>query len=353
MKIAVLNGDGVSAEVVPAALEILMKLQTRDLRFDFAESPIGGAAMDLTGDPLPPETLALAKNADAIILGAVGTPAYEALAKTRPGRGLIRLRRELGLFANLRPVRVFPELVAASPLKPELLAGADLLVVRELSGGLYYGTPRGRIETSDGQRESVNTMRYTEAEIARVAHVAFRAARQRRKKLCSVDKANVLETMALWREVVTEVGREYPDVALRHLYMDAAAMALVQAPAQFDVIVCGNLFGDILSDEAAVLGGSIGMLPSASLGEGRKGLYEPIHGSAPDIAGKDIANPIGTILSAAMMLRLTFDLEEPAARIEAAVDSVLKRGLRTRDIATPGTTVVGTRAMGHAILEAL
>lgn len=350
--IAVLDGDGISAEVVPPALAILDAV-TRDNPIPRAHAPIGGAAMDVAGDPLPDATLQLAREADAILVGAVGTPAYEALAKERPGRGLLRLRRELGLFANLRPVKVFHELRDASSLKPELIDGLDILIIRELNGDLYFGEPRGRSLTADGERQCINTMRYSETEIARIARLGFETARSRSGKLCSVDKANVLETMALWREVVSEVARDYPDVELRHLYIDAAAMKLVMTPKQFDVIVTTNLFGDILSDEAAVLGGSIGMLPSASMAAGKKGLYEPIHGSAPDIAGLDRANPIGTILSVAMMLRLTFDREEAARRIEDAVSRVLASGLRTADIAGQSGRRVGTREMGAAVLAAL
>lgn len=352
MLLAVLDGDGISAEIVPPALAILDAV-TGDDPIPRRHAPIGGAAMDAAGDPLPDATLKLARDADAIFLGAVGTPAYEALAKEKPGRGLLRLRRELGLFANLRPVKVFDELRDASPLKPELIGGLDLLIVRELNGDIYYGEPRGRSLTEDGLRQCINTMKYTETEIERIGRVGFEMARQRSGKLCSVDKANVLETMALWREVMTEVGREYPDVELRHLYVDAAAMGLATRPKQFDVIVCGNLFGDILSDEAAVLNGSIGMLPSASIAAGRKGLYEPVHGSAPDIAGQDRANPLGAILSVALMLRTTFDRPAAAQQIDDAVRHVLRSGVRTADIAQAGERVVGTREMGEAVLAAL
>lgn len=352
MKVAVLNGDGVSAEVVPPVVNILNEIGRGGVDLAIEQAPIGGAAMDLTGVALPPETIRVARNAEAILLGAVGTPAYEALAKLRPGSGLLRLRKELGLFANFRPVKVFPQLKNASPLKSELVEGVDLVIIRELNGDIYYGEPRGAVSRPDGGRTSVNTMLYSEEEIARIARIGFETARSRSGRLCSVDKANVLETMRLWRDVVSEIGREYPDVELKHLYVDAAAMALVQRPQQFDVILTSNLFGDILSDEAAVLGGSIGMLPSASLGEGRKGLYEPIHGSAPDIAGQNIANPIGAILSLAMMLRLTFCYNALADALEGAVGDVLACGVRTRDIAEPGTVVVGTREMGEAILKA-
>jgi 3-isopropylmalate dehydrogenase len=354
MKVAVLPGDGVSQEIVPQAINVLKALSRFGVEFEFEEALVGGAAMDAVDNALPDETLEVARKADAILLGAVGTPAYEALTRAgRPGTGLLRLRKELGLYANYRPAKVFSELVDTSPLKREIVEGLDILIIRELNGDLYYGQPRGRSTNAKGERESINTMRYSESEIARVGHAAFRAARSRRHKVCSVDKANVLETMALWREVMTEVGLEYPDVELTHMLADAAAMALARAPKQFDVIVTGNLFGDILSDEAAMLTGSIGMVPSASMGEGRKGLYEPIHGSAPDIAGKDIANPLAMILSAGMMLRHSFDLAAEADRVENAVRKVLAAGLRTRDIAEPGMKTVGTAEMGAAVVAAL
>jgi 3-isopropylmalate dehydrogenase len=352
MKIAVLAGDGIGQEVVPAALAVLRALSRHGLDLEFEEGLLGGAAIDATGDALPPETLDLVGRVDAILVGAVGTPAYTKLAAVRPGSGLLRLRRELGLFANFRPATIFPELLHASPLTPDRVRNLDLLIIRELSSDIYYGQPRGLV-TGSTERESINTMRYRASEVERVAHVAFQSARSRRGKLCSIDKANVLETMALWRSVVTEIGQQYPDVELSHMYVDAAAMALVRAPAQFDVIVTGNLFGDILSDEAAAIAGSLGLAPSASLGVGKRGLYEPIHGSAPDIAGTDVANPIGTILSAAMMLRLSLDRPDDADRVERAVRAVLARGLRTADIATEGTTLVGTREMGEAVAAAL
>ncbi|WP_028989192.1 3-isopropylmalate dehydrogenase [Thermithiobacillus tepidarius DSM 3134] len=354
-KIAVLPGDGIGPEIVAEAVKVLAYLRDEQgLDISMAEAPVGGAAIDATGVPLPDSTLQLALNADAVLLGAVGGPKWEPLPHAvRPERGLLGLRKRLDLFANLRPATVYPQLVAASPLKPELVSGIDILVVRELTGDIYFGEPRGVERLPDGSRRGYNTMVYSEAEIARIAHVAFKAARGRQKKVCSVDKANVLETTELWREVVTEIGRrDYPDVELSHMYVDNAAMQLIRWPRQFDVIVTGNIFGDILSDEASQLTGSIGMLPSASLGD-KYGMYEPIHGSAPDIAGQGIANPIATILSAAMMLR--YSLNEPvwAERIEAAVSRVLDQGLRTPDIYAEGTRKVGTAEMGDAILAAL
>ena len=352
MKIALLPGDGIGPEVTAQAVRVLKAVAGTDAVF--IEAPIGGAGVDAAGVPLPPATLELARQSDAILFGAVGRPGDELGPRNiRPGLGLLTLRRELALFANFRPAFLFPELVGASSLRPELVEGLDLLVLRELNGDLYYGEPRGISVGADGRRHGVNTMRYSEPEIERIAHVAFRAARDRKKKVCSVDKANVLETMVLWRETVTEIGKQYPDIELRHLFVDAASMELLRAPKQFDVIVTGNLFGDILSDAAAMLTGSIGMLPSASLGEGNKGLYEPVHGSAPDIAGKDIANPIAAILSAAMLLRHSFGRKEDAARIERAVRKVLADGYRTADILQPGTRKVGTAAMGEAVLAAL
>ncbi len=354
MKIAILAGDGIGPEIMPQAVKVLRALPSLGNELDLEEAPIGGAALDAEGDPLPPRTLDLARRADAILFGAVGAPRYDHLPpEKKPGYGLRRMRKELDLFANFRPARMFPELASASTLKPEVVADLDLLILRELTGDLYYGTPRGRTSNEPGHRAAVNTMRYTEQEIARIAHVAFRAARLRRRKVCSVDKANVLETMMLWREVVTEVGREYPDVELTHMYVDAAAMMLVRAPRSFDVMVCPNLFGDILSDQASMLTGSIGLLPSASLGAGKSGLYEPIHGSAPDIAGQDVANPIAAILSAAMMLRHSLDRPAEADRVEGAVRRVLQAGLRTADIAEKGCQLVGTQAMGEAIAAAL
>ena len=352
MKIAVLPGDGIGKEVTAQAVRVLKAVVGSEAAF--TEAPIGGEGVKAAGVPLPPETLALARASDAILFGAVGLPGDElGPRQLRPGLGLLTLRRELKLYANFRPAFLFPELIGASSLKPELVEGLDLIVLRELNGDIYYGTPRGISTNADGVREGVNTMRYTEPEIERIAHVGFKAARGRRKKLCSVDKANVLETMVLWRETVAKVGREYPDVELRNLYVDAASMELLRAPKQFDVILAPNMFGDILSDAAAMLTGSIGMLPSASIGEGNKGLYEPVHGSAPDIAGKDIANPLAAILSAAMLLRHSFGREADAAKIEAAARAALAQGYRTADIFQSGHEIIGTAAMGDAVLAAL
>ncbi|MGQ0511345.1 MAG: 3-isopropylmalate dehydrogenase [Betaproteobacteria bacterium] len=352
MKIAVLPGDGIGPEVTTQAVRVLRAVL--GTQAEFTEAPIGGAGVKAAGTPLPPTTFELAKQADAILFGAVGIPGDESGPRhLRPGLGLLTLRRELKLFANFRPAFLFPELVAASSLKPELVEGLDLVILRELNGDIYYGEPRGISVNAAGVREGVNTMRYTEPQVERIAHVAFRAARGRRKKLCSVDKANVLETMQLWRETVAKVGRAYPDVELRHLYVDAASMELLRSPKQFDVVLAPNMFGDILSDAAAMLTGSIGMLPSASMGEGDKGLYEPVHGSAPDIAGRNIANPIAAILSAAMLLRHSFGRNEDAARIEKAVRSVLAEGSRTADIMQPGGRLLGTAEMGQAVVAAL
>lgn len=351
MKICVLAGDGIGPEIVAEAVRVLKAMS---LDIDFTEAAIGGRAYRETGHPLPEKTLNLAKASDAILFGAVGDFTLDTLPRElRPEQAILGLRKELNLFANFRPAIVYPELVQASTLKPEVVAGLDILIIRELTGDIYFGKPRGIHTLASGEREGFDTMRYSESEIARVAHVAFSAARKRGKRLCSVDKANVLDTMQLWREVVISVGNEYPDVELSHQYVDNAAMQLLKNPKQFDVIVTGNMFGDILSDEASMLTGSIGMLPSASLNKAGFGLYEPIHGSAPDIAGKGIANPLATILSAAMMLRYTFDLPKPAAHIEAAVRKVLAQGLRTADIAEPGVRAIGTRQMGDAVLAAL
>jgi len=351
MKIAVLPGDGIGKEIVAQALRVLRGLE---LPLELEEAPVGGAGYEAAGDPLPEATLRLAREADAILFGAIGGPQYDQLPRDkRPERGLLRLRKELGLFANLRPASVFAELAQASSLKPELVAGLDLLIVRELTGDIYFGEPRGITTLPGGEREGVNTMRYRESEIRRIARVAFEAARKRGRKLCSVDKANVLETTELWKQVVTETGKDFADVALSHMYVDNCAMQLVRNPKQFDVIVTGNLFGDILSDEASMLTGSIGMLPSASMDEKGKGLYEPIHGSAPDIAGKGVANPLATILSAAMMLRYSLGHAAEADRLEAAVRTVLRQGLRTADIYTDGCRKVGTREMGDAVVAAL
>ena len=354
MKIAILPGDGIGPEIVGQAQAVLAALAAEGLPLATETAPIGGAGYDAAKAPLPDATLALAERSDAVLLGAVGGPQYDRLPRAmRPEQGLLAIRKRLGLFANLRPALLFPELAAVSTLKPEVVAGLDLLVVRELTGDIYFGQPRGRRTNAAGEAEGFDTMHYAESEIRRIAKVGFETARRRQKKLCSVDKANVLDTSILWRETVTALGREYPDVALSHMYVDNAAMQLVRNPRQFDVIVTGNLFGDILSDEASMLAGSIGMLPSASLDANGKGLYEPIHGSAPDIAGKDRANPLATILSVAMMFRHTFARADVAARIEAAVRAVLARGLRTGDIALPGERVVGTREMGAAVVAAL
>ena len=352
MKIAVLPGDGVGPEVVAEAVKVLSALGGPKLEME--QAPVGGAGYDASGDPLPEATLALAKKADAVLFGAVGGAKYDSLPREkRPEQALLKLRKELDLFANLRPASVFPELADASTLRPEVVSGLDILILRELTGDIYFGQPRGIRKLDSGVREGFDTMRYSEPEIRRIAHAGFRAALKRRKKLCSVDKANVLETSQLWREVVTSIGKEYPGVELSHMYVDNAAMQLLKNPKQFDVIVTGNMFGDILSDEASMLTGSIGMLPSASLDEKGKGLYEPIHGSAPDIAGKNLANPLATILSVAMMLRYTLEQEAAAARVESAVRKVLAQGYRTADILQPGTRKVGTREMGDAVVAAL
>ncbi|PNG58451.1 MULTISPECIES: 3-isopropylmalate dehydrogenase [unclassified Variovorax] len=354
MKIAVLPGDGIGPEVTAEAVRVLKAVLGSGQAVELVEAPIGQAGIDSAGDPLPQATLAIARAADAILFGSAGMPGDEAIAfAMRPGASLLRLRQDLGLFANFRPAFLFPELIGASTLKPEVIEGLDLMILRELTGDVYFGEPRGSGTNARGEREAFNTMRYSEPEVERIAHVAFRTARARRRKLCSVDKANVLEVMQLWREVVTRVGAEYPDVELTHLFVDAAAMQLMRAPKQFDVIVTGNIFGDILSDAAAMLTGSIGMLPSASMAAGAKGLYEPVHGTAPDIAGKDLANPLAAILSMAMMLRYSFGLAEHADRVEAAVRKVLAEGLRTGDIFQPGMRRVGTREMGEAVVAAV
>jgi 3-isopropylmalate dehydrogenase len=324
------------------------------LKIELEQAPIGGAGYDAHRDPLPQSTLALARAADAVLLGAVGGPRYDQLPREmRPEQGLLRIRKELGLFANLRPAVLYEELADASTLKAEVVAGLDIMILRELTGDIYFGQPRGQRKTDGGEREGFDTMRYSEPEIRRIARIGFAIARKRSRRLCSVDKANVLDTSILWREIVSDVAREYPDVALSHMYVDNAAMQLVRAPKQFDVILTGNMFGDILSDEASMLTGSIGMLPSASLDAADKGLYEPIHGSAPDIAGKDVANPLATILSLAMMMRYTFADENSAARIETAVRKVLRQGLRTADIHQAGARRVGTAEMGAAVVAAL
>ncbi|MBN8504406.1 MAG: 3-isopropylmalate dehydrogenase [Burkholderiales bacterium] len=355
MKIAVLPGDGIGPEIVAEAVKVLKALE---LPLTLQSAPVGGAAYEAFGHPLPPATLALAQEADAVLFGAVGDWKYDKLERAlRPEQAILGLRKNLGLFANFRPALCYAELTHASSLKPELVGGLDILILRELTGDIYFGTPRGRRTAVDGHfpgsEEAFDTMRYSRPEIERIAHLAFQAAGKRRGKVTSVDKANVLETSQLWKDVVTEVHAQYPAVQLEHMYVDNAAMQLVKAPKSFDVIVTGNLFGDILSDEAAMLTGSIGMLPSASLDRNGKGLYEPSHGSAPDIAGKGIANPLATILSAAMMLRYSLNQPESAARIEAAVQSVLAQGLRTGDIWSEGCEKVGTRAMGDAVVTAL
>ena len=354
MKIAVLAGDGIGPEIVAQALKVLRALASDGLKLELEEAAFGGAGFDAHGDPLPESTLALAKSADAVLCGAVGGPKYDALPRVqRPEQGILRIRKALGLFANLRPATLYPELVGASSLKPEVVSGLDILIIRELTGDIYFGEPRGRRENARGEREGYDTMFYAEPEIRRIAEVGFQAARKRSRKLCSVDKENVLETSRFWREIVTDVARNYADVALSHMYVDNAAMQLVRNPKQFDVIVTGNMFGDILSDEASMLTGSIGMLPSASLDQHGKGLYEPIHGSAPDIAGRNVANPLATILSSAMMLRYTFNQDEWAYRIEAAVQKVLADGCRTADIHEVGTRLMGTVEMGDAVVAAL
>jgi len=350
MRVAVLPGDGIGPEIIAQATKVLHRL---NLGLEMQQAPVGGAGYESAGDPLPPATLELAKDADAILFGAVGDPRYDSLPRAkRPEQAILGLRKELGLFANLRPARVHPELAAASALKAEVVSGLDILIVRELTGDIYFGEPRG-IREVNGAREGFDTMRYSEPEIRRIAKVAFEAARKRARRVCSVDKANVLETSQLWREVVIQESKNYGDVELSHMYVDNCAMQLVRNPKQFDVIVTGNLFGDILSDEASMLTGSIGMLPSAALDARGRGLYEPIHGSAPDIAGKGIANPLATILSAAMMLRYSLRQEPAAERVEAAVSKVLRAGLRTADICSAGMKQVSTLEMGDAVAAAL
>jgi 3-isopropylmalate dehydrogenase len=350
MRIAILPGDGIGPEIMAQATKVLRKLA---LPLELESAPVGGAGYEAAGDPLPAKTLALAKEADAVLFGAVGDARYDKLERAkRPEQAILGLRKALGLFANLRPARVHPELAAASALKPEVVAGLDILIVRELTGDIYFGEPKG-VRDAGGEREGFDTMRYRESEIRRIAQVAFDAARKRARRVCSVDKANVLETSQLWREVLSAEAAKYPDIELSHMYVDNCAMQLVRNPKQFDVIVTGNLFGDILSDEASMLTGSIGMLPSAALNETGKGLYEPIHGSAPDIAGRGVANPLATILSAAMMLRYTLRAPQAAERIEAAVTRVLREGLRTADIHTAGARKVGTEEMGDAVVANL
>ncbi|WP_275662471.1 3-isopropylmalate dehydrogenase [Laribacter hongkongensis] len=353
MKIAVLPGDGIGPEIVAEAVRVLECLKADGLPVETETALIGGCAVDAAGDPLPEATLKLAQEADAVLLGAVGGPQYDVLPREqRPERGLLRIRKGMNVFSNLRPAVLYPELASASSLRPEIVAGLDIMIVRELVGDIYFGEPRG-IEMRNGERVGFNTMIYSESEIRRIAHSAFRIARKRSKRLCSVDKMNVLECTQLWRDVMIEVSAEYPDVELSHMLVDNAAMQLVRNPKQFDVMVTGNMFGDILSDAASMLTGSIGMLPSASLDANGKGLYEPIHGSAPDIAGKGVANPLATILSVAMMLRYTFGETAAADRIDNAVKAVLAKGLRTADIWQPGTEKVGTRQMGDAVIAGL
>ncbi|MCK9507121.1 MAG: 3-isopropylmalate dehydrogenase [Pigmentiphaga sp.] len=353
--IAILPGDGIGPEIVEQAQRVLSALGEN---FQMETQPVGGAAYEAAGHPLPAATLELAKRADAVLFGAVGDWKYDALERAlRPEQAILGLRKELGLFANLRPAILYPELANASSLKPEVVAGLDILIIRELTGDIYFGQPRGVRTAPDGafagEREGFDTMRYAEPEVRRIAKVAFETARKRNKKLCSVDKSNVLETFQFWKDIMIDVSKSYPDVELTHMYVDNAAMQLVRAPKQFDVIVTGNMFGDILSDQASMLTGSIGMLPSASLNESGKGLYEPSHGSAPDIAGQNLANPLATILSAAMLLRYSLNKSAQADRIEAAVKRVLAQGLRTADIYEDGTTKVGTAQMGDAVIAAL
>jgi 3-isopropylmalate dehydrogenase len=354
-KIAVLPGDGIGPEIVAEAVKVLNAL---DLDLELQSAPVGGAAYAAHGHPLPEATLKLAMESDAVLFGAVGDWKYDTLERhLRPEQAILGPRKHMGLFANFRPAICYKELTHASSLKPELVAGLDILIIRELTGDIYFGQPRGRRVATEGHfpgaEEAFDTMRYSKPEIERIAHVAFQAARKRGKKVTSVDKANVLETFQFWKDVVTEVGQQYPDVALDHMYVDNAAMQLVKEAKRFDVVVTGNMFGDILSDEASMLTGSIGMLPSASLNDKKQGLYEPSHGSAPDIAGKGIANPLATILSAAMLLRFSLGLEDAAQKIEAAVQKVPADGLRTPDIYSEGTTKVSTREMGDAVVAAL
>ena len=352
--IAVLPGDGIGPEIIAQAVRVLDVFKNRGFDVAYQFAPLGGAAYDEYGAPYPEFTQNICRKADAVLLGAVGGPQYDNIERAlRPERGLLAIRKDLNLFANLRPAILYPELANASTLKPEVVAGLNILIVRELTGDIYFAEPRGINQMADGTREGVNTMRYHESEIRRIGHIAFQAAQKRNKKLCSVDKANVLETTELWKQIMIEISADYPEVELSHMYVDNAAMQLVKAPKQFDVMVTGNIFGDILSDEASMLTGSIGMLPSASLNETGKGMYEPSHGSAPDIAGQDKANPLATILSAAMMLRYSFNQDAFADEIEQAVQTVLKQGVRTADIYEEGCTLVGCTAMGDAVVAAL
>ena len=351
MKIAILPGDGIGPEITKQAVDVLKAL---NLGAELLEAEIGGAGYDKFGDPLPDSTLDLAVKSDAILLGAVGDWKYDALPRDkRPERGLLRIRKELNLFANLRPAILYPELVGASSLKAEIVSNLDIMIVRELTGDIYFGQPRGIHVNEKGEREGINTMRYSESEIKRIAHVAFKIAMKRSKKLCSVDKANVLEATELWRQIMIDISKEYPEVELTHMYVDNAAMQLIKNPKQFDVLVTGNIFGDILSDEASMLTGSIGMLPSASLDSNNKGMYEPSHGSAPDIAGKNIANPLATILSLAMMFRYTFNDEKNANKIELAVKKALSQGFRTADICSAGDKKASCSEMGEAVIASL
>lgn len=353
-KIAILNGDGIGPEIVAQAVKVLDKLIEQGLAVSYEYAKLGGEAYDAYGVPYPVQTQDIVRKADAVLLGAVGSPQYDNLDRPlRPERGLLAIRKDLNLFANLRPAILYKELADASTLKPEVVAGLDILIVRELTGDIYFGEPRGIVTLDNGEREGFNTMRYGESEIRRIAKVSFEAAQKRRGKLCSVDKANVLETTELWRQIFTEVGKDYPEVELSHMYVDNAAMQLVKNPKQFDVIATGNIFGDILSDQASMLTGSIGMLPSASLNETGKGLYEPSHGSAPDIAGQDKANPLATILSLAMLVRYSLNDEQRAVQIEQAVQKVLEQGYRTADIYKDGTTLVSCDEMGEAVLKHL
>ena len=351
MKIAILPGDGIGPEITKQAVDVLRAL---NVGAELIEAQIGGAGYEKFGDPLPDSTLDLAIKSDAVLLGAVGDWKYDALPREkRPERGLLRIRKELNLFANLRPAILYPELAGASSLKPEIVSNLDIMIVRELTGDIYFGQPRGIHENENGEREGINTMRYSESEIKRIAHVAFKIAMKRSKKLCSVDKANVLEATELWRQIMIDISKEYPEVELAHMYVDNAAMQLIKNPKQFDVLVTGNIFGDILSDEASMLTGSIGMLPSASLDSKNKGMYEPSHGSAPDIAGKNIANPLATILSLAMMFRYTFNDEKNANKIELAVKKALSQGFRTADICSAGDKKVSCSEMGEAVIASL
>jgi 3-isopropylmalate dehydrogenase len=354
-RITLLPGDGIGPEIMAVAVDVLKVVGKQfDLTFDFQEALIGGAAIDATGEPLPAATLDTCRDSDAVLLAAIGGYKWDTLpSHLRPEAGLLGLRAGLGLFANLRPAKILPQLIDASTLKREVVEGVDIMVVRELTGGIYFGKPKGIFETETGEKRGVNTMVYTESEIDRIGRVAFETARKRGKKLCSVDKSNVLEVSQLWRDRITKLSQEYPDIELSHLYVDNAAMQLLRAPKQFDTIVTGNLFGDILSDAAAMLTGSIGMLPSASLGASGPGVFEPVHGSAPDIAGLDKANPLAQVLSAAMMLRYGLDQPQAADAIEKAVLQVLEQGDRTGDILSPGTKLLGCRAMGDALIQAI